>query len=331
MARLRRLSIVAVCVFAFAGVTAAANARVDDPRASAPAVTVTGGLNDPRDPTVVVNEFLPSSVTVGTGTEVTWEMAGPEPHSVTFVPPGSQTPPSLETDPSLLLPTPATAPYDGTAFVNSGVAPLGKDVARFSMSFSKPGRYTYFCVVHPQMVGTVTVSSSRQQSAAAVARAGRAQRVKYLAEGRAAKAKLLAARPTPTKNADGTTTYRVTMGASTLHTEILAFAPTPKQVRKGDHITFVNDSGAPHTASFGGPLVPLNPEVDEVRQPAPGPSPQSLSSDAYLNTGWLPPKTDGTPEPQRSYTFDAPNPGMFAYVCVLHSGSGMAGEIAVGS
>ncbi len=331
MVPLRRLSIVAVCVLAFTGITAAANARVSDPPASARAVTVTGGLNDPRDPTVVVNEFLPSSVTVGTGTEVTWEMAGPEPHSVTFVSSGSPTPPSLETDPSLILPTPATAPFDGTAFVNSGVVPLGKNVVRFSMSFSKPGRYTYFCVVHPQMVGSVTVSDSRQQSAGAVTRAGRAQRVKYLAEGEAAKAKLLAARPTPTKNADGTTTYRVTMGASTAHTEVLAFAPTPKHVRQGDHLTFVNDSGAPHTASFGGPLVPLNPQVDEVTQPAPGPSPQSLTSDAYLNTGWLPPKTDDTPETQRSYTFDAPNPGTFSYVCVLHVGSGMAGVIDVGT
>ena len=292
---------------------------------------MTGGLNDPRDPTVVVNEFLPSSVTVRSGTEVTWEMAGPEPHSVTFVPPGSQTPPSLETDPSLLLPTPATAPYDGTAFVNSGVAPLGKNVAALLDVVLEAG------ALHVLLRGAPTDGRDGhgEQLPTAVGRRsrsrGHAQRVKYLAEGRAAKAKLLAARPTPTRNTDGTTTYRVTMGASTLHTEILAFAPSPKQVREGDHITFVNDSGAPHTASFGGPLVPLNPEVDEVRQAAPGPSPQSLSSDAYLNTGWLPPKTDGTPERQRSYTFDAPNPGMFAYVCVLHSGSGMAGEIAVGS
>ena len=135
MAPLRRLSIVAVCVLAFAGVTAAANARVDDPRASAPAVTVLGGLNDPHDPTIVVNEFLPSTVTVRTGTQVTWEMAGPEPHSVTFVPSGSPTPPSLDTDLSLLLPTLPTAANDGTTFVNSGVVPLGHDVARFSMTF----------------------------------------------------------------------------------------------------------------------------------------------------------------------------------------------------
>jgi plastocyanin len=216
--------------------------------------------------------------------------------------------------------------------VNSGVAPLGKDVARFSMAFASPGRYSYSCVVHPNMVGTVTVvSPGAQQSATSIARRGRAESAEYLAEGRAAKAKLLARTPAPIVNTDGTRTYTVAMGATTPHAEILAFAPTPKHVRAGDHVTFVNESGAPHTASFGGPLVPLNPQVDEVRTPVPGPSPQPLTSDTYLNTGWLPPKTGGTPMAQRTYTFDAPNPGTYSYECVLHVGSGMAGEIDVGS
>ncbi|HEX4528138.1 MAG TPA: hypothetical protein VIA11_01895, partial [Acidimicrobiia bacterium] len=46
----------------------------------------------------------------------------------------------------------------------------------------------------------------------------------------------------------------VKLGASTAHTDVLAFAPTPKNVKAGDHVTFVNNSSAPHTASFGGPL-----------------------------------------------------------------------------
>ncbi len=332
MARSRHWPIAIGCALALLASTPAAAARVQDPQTtlSPSTITVLGGLNDPHDPTIVVNEFLPSAVTVRTGTQITWEMAGPEPHSVTFVPAGSPTPPSLDTDLSLLLPTPPTAPYDGTTFVNSGVVPLGHDVARFSMSFASPGRYTYFCVVHPAMIGTVDVTGSREQSATAAAHAGGAQRAKYLAEGEAAKAKLLARSPAPTGNSDGTTTYRVSMGASTRHTEILAFAPSPKHVARGDHITFVNESGAPHTASFGGPLVPPNPEVDEVRQPVPGSTPQPLTSDAYLNTGWLLPASDRAPGAPHTYTFDAPNPGTFSYVCVLHVGSGMVGTIDVG-
>jgi len=297
-----------------------------------PTVRVTGGLNDSRDPTIVVNEYLPAEVTVPTGTTVTWTMAGPEPHSVTFPVAGASARPTLDDDMSLLVPTrPATAGYDGSAFVNSGVVPLGKDAVDFSLKFTTPGRYSYYCVVHPGMEGTVTVSSRPQpRSAATAARDGRVQREKYLAEGRAAKARLLASRPSATRNADGSTTYRIAAGASTPHTEILAFAPSPQRVEPGDHVTFVNESGAPHTASFGGASVPLNPQGDDVRRPVPGPSPQPLVPETYVNSGWLPPASDALPTSARSFTFDVPDPGRFTYVCVLHLGSGMAGAIDVG-
>ena len=98
---------------------------------------------------------------------------------------------------------------------------------------------------------------------------------KYLAEGEAAKKKLLAAKPKETKSSDGSTTYSVEMGASTAHTDVLAFAPTPRKVKSGDHVTFVNNSTAPHTASFGGTLVPVVPTAPTVVDPVPGPSPQT--------------------------------------------------------
>jgi plastocyanin len=118
------------------------------------------------------------------------------------------------------------------------------------------------------------------------------------------------------------------MGASTPHTDVLAFAPTPRTVKSGDQVTFVNNSAAPHTASFGGPLVHTIPTASNVVQPRPGPSPQALAQGVYLNTGWLPPKTkQGPPVATRSYTYSVPGPGKYTYACVLHLASGMAGEI----
>jgi plastocyanin len=286
-------------------------------------------LNDPKDPNIAVLEFLPQTVKVATGTTVTWEIAGPEPHSVTFEPPGTA-PPSVDKDPSLFTPTPATGPYDGTTLVNSGVLPLGEtsEVQKFSMSFANPGKYTYYCVLHPDMVGTLQVTSGTQDSQEKITKAGNAETTKYLAEGEAAKRKLLAAKPKQTKNSDGSTTYNVELGASTAHTDVLAFAPTPKNVKVGDHVTFVNNSLAPHTASFGGPLVPTVPIAPNVMSAVPGPSPQTLAQGVYLNTGWLPPKTKKGPAlAARSYTYDVPAPGKYTYVCVLHLPSGMAGEI----
>jgi plastocyanin len=109
---------------------------------------------------------------------------------------------------------------------------------------------------------------------------------------------------------------------------VLAFAPSPRRVKAGDPVTFVDNSSAPHTASFGGPLVPTVPTADDVVQPQPGPSPETLAQGAYPSTGWLPPKTEQGPTvAERSYTYKVPAPGKYKCVCVLHLPSGMAGEI----
>jgi plastocyanin len=319
-------------VVALAGLVAMALPAPATPRAvGAPReVTLQAGLNDPKDPNIAVLEFLPASLKVATGTTVTWQIAGPEPHSVTFVPPGTAVPPSVDQDPSLFAPTPATGPYDGTSLVNSGVVPLGNatTVQKFSMSFAKTGSYTYYCVLHPNMVGTLQVTGDTQDSQDKITKTAKSETKKYLAEGEQAKKKLLAAKPKQTKNADGTTTYDVEMGASTTHTDVLAFAPTPRNVKTGDHVTFVNNSAAPHSASFGGALVPSVSIAPDVMSAVPGPSPQTLAQGVYLNSGWLPPKTKQGPAlAARSYTYDVPAPGKYTYVCVLHLPSGMAGEI----
>jgi plastocyanin len=178
------------------------------------------------------------------------------------------------------------------------------------------------------MVGTITVTGDTQDPQQKITKTGNQEKAEYLKEGGAAKAKLLKAKPKTTKNSDGTSTYTVNMGASTPHTDVLTFAPSPRNVKSGDQVTFVNNSTAPHTASFGGPLVPTIPTAGNVVQPQPGPSPQALAQDTYLNTGWLPPKTkDGPPLAARSYTYSVPAPGKYTYVCVLHVPSGMAAEI----
>jgi plastocyanin len=220
-----------------------------------------------------------------------------------------------------------TSPYDGSTLANSGLLGLGGKPGTFSMTFSKPGRYQYYCVIHPTMVGSLTVSKAADAQAAITAR-GNQELKQWLAEGRAARKKLASTPPKKQQNTDGTTTWTVEMGASTAHTDVLAFSPTPSQIHAGDQVLFVNNSGAPHTASFGGELVPTNPLSPEVDPPAPGPAPQTLLAGAFYNTGLLPPKTPGgAPKAARSFTFVVTNPGKYEYVCILHLTSGMAGEL----
>jgi plastocyanin len=74
--------------------------------------------------------FGPISVTVPTGTKVTWVNKDEEPHKVVSV----------------------DEIFKSTAIDTEG---------EFSFVFSKPGTYKYFCSVHPRMVGTVVVEDSK--------------------------------------------------------------------------------------------------------------------------------------------------------------------------
>jgi plastocyanin len=107
--------------------------------------------------------FTRGPLVIAAGTTVTWTIEDPfEVHTVTFagdrklpeffVPqPQSDDPPKLLINPIALTPT-ATTTYDGTGWVNSGLlggpgAP-GNPPSSFSLTFNKPGRYVYWCLVH---------------------------------------------------------------------------------------------------------------------------------------------------------------------------------------
>jgi plastocyanin len=292
-------------------------------------IVVGAGINDPKDANLAVLEFLPAKVTVEVGTPVRWEWNGTEPHSVTFVPEGQEAP-NVEADPSQAAPVPATGPIDGTALVSSGLQPLGAAPTPFETTFAKAGTYEYLCLIHPNMTGEVDVveQGADADSPADVAEARASDTADYLAELRAAKADLVKADPVKEDDGDGTSTWTIEMGRSTEHGDVLAFAPTPAKVKAGDTVTFVNNSQAPHTASFFGTgseqiQSPFDPKAV---QPSPGPSPQALSPEGYINTGWLPPDA-GPPLAQRSFSFTVPAAGTYAYVCILHAPSEMVGTI----
>lgn len=300
-------------------------------------VTVQVGINDPDAPQVAVLQFMPAAITVPVGETVHWSWDGTtEPHTVTFLAPGQQLPTPDKAD-SLFAPGPApSGPYDGKAMVNSGLQPSGPAPATpLDMSFANPGTFVYHCVIHPQMVGKVTVVAAGQtgDTASAVKDRGDGEKKQWLAEGEAALKKLNDAPPASTKNSDGTTTWRIQTGASTPHTDVLAFAPVPATVKAGDKVTFVNTSTAPHTASFFNkqPAV-TDPGDPKASAPSPGPSPQTLNLTDYFNTGVLPPDAPpgaGPPEPVRSFTFVAKTAGIYSYVCIFHAPSRMAGSITV--
>ena len=292
-------------------------------------VAVVAGINDPTDPNIAVLAFMPQSVKVTNGAQVTWTIAGPEPHTVTFVGAGQPTP---APGPDAVAPIGTPGPFDGSTTVSSGLQPKGPQAFTFSLSFPSNGTYNYLCAIHPTMTGSVEVVAGAAESEQAITARGNAERDSHLAEGRAAKKTLTETPAKVTDNPDGSKTHTVLMGAATAHTAILAFQPVRAEIEAGDRVVFLNDSGLPHTATFAGTKsLPQDPESPEAMAAAPGGSPQTLNATDFFNTGWLPPNAppgSGPPEAARSFTFNVPAAGTYAYVCLPHAPSGMAGQIA---
>lgn len=96
-------------------------------------------------------QFYPASITIDAGDSVTWKYPAGEPHTVTFLGPKSAPPPP--NDPSVPAPAGGTS-YDGSTYTSSGFILGGKT---YTLSFPKAGTYTYYCLIHGEMVGKVVV------------------------------------------------------------------------------------------------------------------------------------------------------------------------------
>jgi plastocyanin len=96
-------------------------------RPGAPLVRRPGvGAGGRHDVTIEGFAFAPTTIRVGTGQDVTWTNADPTAHTVT-----------------------ARDRSFGSDPLDAG--------ASFSATFDRPGRYAYFCAIHPAMTGTVGV------------------------------------------------------------------------------------------------------------------------------------------------------------------------------
>jgi plastocyanin len=135
------------------------------------------GYHSQKNFTVALDEFVPKIVTTRPGEPVTWTIVGA--HTVSFDVPRYLAIYTVAEDGTVRRnPTvdraaggsPKAPPvdflhepyridggtWDGSGFISSGL--LGSEpYARYTLRFSKAGRYRYACLVHPSMVGTVDV------------------------------------------------------------------------------------------------------------------------------------------------------------------------------
>src|SRR6476620_3283900 len=147
---LRRLVLAAVSVTALAIPVALGSANASA-GASGPATwNVRVGAESP-DMSVTAMAFLPSNVWVNVGDTVHWASNSAEPHTVTFLAPGTTLPEFNPFDPSQTAPQ-GSSVYDGTAYANSGIVAtqpifvFTNPAASYHLTFTKAGDFTYYCL-----------------------------------------------------------------------------------------------------------------------------------------------------------------------------------------
>jgi len=103
---------------------------VDPPPPTTPSTTVVPpSPAPPGDVTIFDNGYTPATKTVTAGTAVTWSNTGALPHTVT----------------------------DRAGLFDSSFVMAGET---FQRTFDTPGTFSYFCTIHPEMVGTISVEGT---------------------------------------------------------------------------------------------------------------------------------------------------------------------------
>lgn len=247
-----------------------------------------------------------------------------EPHTVTFIGDQALPPPS---DPNAPVPTNPgeLLALDATTYVSSGFL-FRNDT--FQVSLPTAGDYTFYCIIHPGMQGTVTVSDD---PTAATAQAtmdaeGEAAIADALVQLKQAATAASAAGVTTTANADGTTTWHVEIGGLVGPSDLQQFFPPALNIAVGDTFTWSSSVPTPHTATFlGGAEFPVPPTTENEMVLLPTPAPASgYTGVGYVNSGII-----GLGWPATTFSMKFAAAGSFPFMCVLHVDQGMAGVVNV--
>jgi len=244
-------------------------------------------------------------------------------------------------NPQAFFPTPPVAGFDGTAFVNSGFIQRGpQDGPRtFSLTFTRPGTYTYQCLLHPFMRGRIIVADpgTPVPSPEAQAQAGEEERAEHLASIPQFVLKETVQRRGSTASGQ---VWTIAAGTGPGEMTVNRFLPGVLTIDVGDTVVWeVRHPSEPHSITFlagemppemvtpqpqpqGPPLLLLNPRFWAPSTP---PRPEGVPYDGrgFLNSGML----NLGPAAPRTYAVTFTQPGTYPYVCLLHPG--MHGIITV--
>lgn len=261
--------------------------------------------------------FLPDTLWANVGDTVVWTARAGEIHTVTFLKPGKPRPPFNQNDPLQAQPQGGHV-YDGTSYYNSGLIsnmssmPGMPGGQTYSLTFGVAGDFTYYCLVHPSMIGMIHVRPAGTPYP--YSQADYDHQIKQ-----ATTSMLLDGQKLDEQAHDESTNQHVTLGIGDDMVSVMRFFPQHIFIHLGQTITFTNgDVMTPHTVTFG----PTSPKGNF----APYGNPKTFDGSAPLNSGFLgsDPHWFGT-----SYSVTFVKAGTYAFRCDLHDDMGMLATIIV--
>lgn len=264
-------------------------------------------------------KFYPSSITIDAGDSITWTYPAGEPHTVTFLGPKSAPPPP--NDPSVPAPAGGST-YDGSTYTSSGFMLGGQ---KYTLTFPKAGTYTYYCLIHGGMEGTVIVQPAGSKYPQQISDIVNAIPTGVSADLNSA-ANALSAFPYTPGGLHLAAGLSAGLGAGAPNSaSIVRFldgdqlSDTSVTVSVGSTVTWTNlDNNLPHTVTFGVAGQPF-PSMPPFSPPS---GPSTYDGTQLVNSG---PLMAGQ---SFSLTFTAP--GTYQYHCLFHDDTeNMVGTIVV--
>jgi plastocyanin len=143
--------------------------------------------------------------------------------------------------------TPCT--FDGSAQLNSGAFPNapGHDFY-VTINAAVDSTVTFICLIHPGMLGSLTVTDTTRSTPTTVDAATTAQHTADTNEALAAEAAVSV--PGPTTNSDGSKTWNEVAGTEGPHEQVLEFFPANRNITAGDSVKWVSKAHDIHTVTF---------------------------------------------------------------------------------
>ena len=263
--------------------------------------------------------YGPKKIWINAGDTVHWVSGSMEPHTVSFV---DADHPAVPFDLATTYMTTQTSRHTISRgqFRSSGIMAPAPDavfpnaVTSYDLKFLKPGKYHYLCYLHGEAMKAVVV----------VRKAGKPYphtQAEY--DAMATQASNAAVEHGLGLWADAlgaADNHHVFVGASDMTALVNRFIPGSIVVKVGESVTFDmarNAFPVPHTITFGPP--PANPF-------APTGDPTNFQGGALSSGVILPP---GFGPPPSTFTVKFTKAGTYPFVCLLHGGMGMVGQVVV--